>query len=189
MCGPMAVAVASLVATSASAYQASSARKQAGEYEAAVARNNAKVAEWKASDAQDRATTSAMNIGRQVNDMRGKQSAALAANGLDLSSGSPQAVLERTNYYGLEDQRTTLENGNNESWGFKQQASNYRSQAQWSKSAADAENPWMSAGFAALGQAGNVADKWGKGGGDSGGSASAPGAGDPRYAVRGSRGY
>jgi len=162
MCEPTTLAIASMVATGAGAYQASEARKQAGQYDAAVARNNAKVAGWKASEAEDRATTSAMDIGRRTADTRGKQKAALAANGLDLGMGSPQAVLDQTDYYGLQDQRTTIENGNQEAWGYKQQASNYTTQANWSEAKASAENPMLSAGVSMLGSAANVSDKWGK---------------------------
>jgi len=182
MCGPVALAVASMVATGVGAYQGSEARKQAGQYDAAVARNNAKVAGWKASEAEDRATTQAMDIGRRTADTRGKQKAALAANGLDLGMGSPQAVLDQTDYYGLQDQRTTIENGNQEAWGYKQQASNYTTQADWSQRKSDAESPWLSAGTSMLGSAASVADKWGK--------KSVPAADyDPRAGVRGQRGY
>lgn len=162
MCEPTTLAIASMVASGVSAYQGSEARKAAGEYDAAVARNNAQVSKWKASDAEDRATTQAMNIGRQVNDTRGKQSAALAANGLDLGFGSAAGSLEKTDYFGLMDQKTAIENGNNEAWGYRQQASNYETQAKWSSSKASAENPFMSAGLSMLGAAGNVATKWAK---------------------------
>ena len=183
MCEPTTLAVAAMVAGGASAYQASEARKSAGEYDAAVARNNAQVSKWKASDAEDRATTTAMNIGRQVNETRGKQSAALAANGLDLGFGSASESLAKTDYFGLVDQKTAIENGNNETWGYRQQASNYETQANWSSAKANAENPWLSAGMSMLGSAGNVADKWGKT------TPSADTQTDYRAPVRGSRGY
>ena len=131
MCDPVTLSVAAMVAGGASAYQASEARKAGAEYDSAVARNNAQVSKWKASDAEDRATTNAMNIGRQVNDVRGKQSAALAANGLDLGFGSAAGSLAKTDYFGLVDQKTAIENGNNEAWGFRQQASQYETQAKW----------------------------------------------------------
>lgn len=162
MCDPVSLAVAGMVASGASAYQASEARKAGAEYDAAVARNNVQVAKWKASDAEDRATTQAMNIGRQVNDTRGRQSAALAANGLDLGFGSTAGSLAKTDYFGLMDQKTAIENGNTEAWGFRQQASQYETQANWASSKASAENPWLSAGMSMLGSSGNVADKWGK---------------------------
>lgn len=182
MCEPTSVlVVASMVAAGASAYQASSARKAGAEYDAAVARNNAQVAQWKAADAEDRATTNAMNIGRHVNDTRGKQSAALAANGLDIGFGSAAGSLEKTDYFGLVDQKTAIENGNNEAWGLRQQASQYKTQAEWSSSKAGAENPWLSAGMSMLGSAGSVADKWGK--------TSSVDVADPRAGVRGQRGY
>lgn len=183
MCDPVTLSVAAMVAGGASAYQASEARKAGAEYDSAVARNNAQVSKWKASDAEDRATTNAMNIGRQVNDVRGKQSAALAANGLDLGFGSAAGSLAKTDYFGLVDQKTAIENGNNEAWGFRQQASQYETQAKWASSKASAENPWLSAGMSMLGSAGNVADKWGKT------TPTADTQTDYRAPVRGSRGY
>jgi len=156
------LAVAAMATSAASAYQSSEARKEAGKYDAAVSRNNAKVSEWKASEAEDRATDQAMRVGRQTSDLRGKQKAAFAANGLDLGMGSPQAVLDQTDYYGLEDQRTATANGASEAWGYRQQGSNFTAQADWSQRKSDAESPWLSAGMSALGSASTVADKWGK---------------------------
>ncbi len=181
MCAVVPLAIAAIAASGVSAYQGSEARKASGEYDAAVARNNAQVSKWKASDAEDRATTQAMNIGRQVNDTRGKQSAALAANGLDLGFGSTAGSLEKTDYFGLMDQKTAIENGNNEAWGYRQQASNYETQAKWSSSKASAENPFMSSATSMLGSAATVASKWGK--------TSDTTTTDPRDAVRGQRGY
>lgn len=182
MCGAVPLVIAGMVAQGVSAYQGSEARKAAGEYDAAVARNNAQVSKWKASDAEDRATTQAMNIGRQVNDTRGKQAAALAANGLDLGFGSTAGSLAKTDYFGLMDQKTAIENGNKEAWGYRQQASDYATQAAWSSRKASSENPFLSAGMSLLGSAGSVADKWSK-------TPSAAADVDPRAGVRGQRGY
>lgn len=162
MCAPMALAVASMVASGVGAMQASESRKSAANYNAAVAEQNARVAGWQAEDAQNRATDNAMRVGRQQADMRGKQKAALAANGLDLGSGSPQAVLDQTDYYGLEDQRTALQNGETEAWGLRTKQSQYKTEGQWQRNSASAENPMMSGMLGMLGSAGNVADKWGR---------------------------
>lgn len=142
------------------AYQSSAAAKAGAQYQAAVATNNAKVEEWKAQDAENRADLDAQALGRKIASVRGQQKATMGANGVDMSFGSAQATLDQTDFYGLEDQKTTIDNGNKEAWAARTRAANYKTDAAWASSRAKSENPLLAGGLSLLGSAGNIAEKW-----------------------------
>lgn len=142
------------------AYQSSAAAKAGANYQAAVATSNAKVEEWKAQDAENRADLEAQNLGRKIASVRGQQKAAMGANGVDLGFGSAQVTLDQTDFYGLQDQKTVIDNGNTEAWGARTRAANFKTEAAWASSRAKSENPLLAGGLSLLGSAGNIADKW-----------------------------
>lgn len=153
----------SLAGTGLSAYgsyQQAQGQRTAAKYNAAVARVNAKVAEFKAQDAQDRAQIEAENIGRAQASMRGKQKAAIAANGLDLSSETAGSILNATDFYGLQDQANVISGGEREAWGYRVQGANYRSEAEMQSSRARSISPFGAAAGTLLSGAGSIADKW-----------------------------
>ena len=84
----------------------------------------------------------------------------LGANGVDLGFGSAQATLDQTDFYGLQDQKTVIDNGNTEAWGARVRGNNYKTEAAWASSRAKSENPLLAGGLSLLGSAGNIADKW-----------------------------
>lgn len=155
-----ALSVAGSVVGAIGQYQQASAAKTAAKYESAVASANAKVAEFKAQDVQDRAQQDAENLGRQIAAVRGKQKATIAANGIDLSSGSAQSLLDATDFYGALDQATLANNANKDKWSLQQQASNYKAEAQMQSSRASSISPFTSLATSLLGSAGKLADKW-----------------------------
>lgn len=157
---PLALQVAGALFSAGGAMQSAQASQNAANYQAQVAANNAKVSEWQAQSAEARGVDDAMNIGRKQADTRGKQSAAMAANGLDLGSGSPAALLEQTDYYGLADQKSVVQNASDTAWGLRAKGQSYTAEGEMAKAKADSINPFMSGVTSLLGSAGNVADKW-----------------------------
>lgn len=127
-------------------YQQAQAAKDAAKY-------NQKVSEIQAADARDRGVYEQEALGRKIGAMRGQQRANMAANGVDLSSGTPADVLEQTDYYGLEDQRTLATN-------IEREAAGYSNRARLAGMQADSINPDLSAAGSLLTNAGTVADKW-----------------------------
>jgi hypothetical protein len=151
MCIPM--AAAALVATVASAavsaygaYQQSSAQKTAMKAEA-DATDRERVA------AGERADLQAQRVGQDVSDARGRATAAMGASGVDITSGSSQATLARTDYYGLLDQQTVAKNAQDLDFNYRDRSSQLRSGAAQIR-------PWMSAGGSLLSSAGKVAQSW-----------------------------
>lgn len=147
--GQTAALYASMAGAGVSAYgqyQQAQAMKDAANY-------NRKVAEIQAADARDRGAVEQEQLGRKIGALRGQQTANMAANGLDLSSGTPAALLAQTDYYGLEDQRTLATN-------IEREASGFGNRARLAGMQADGIDPWMSAGGSLLSNAGAVADRW-----------------------------
>jgi hypothetical protein len=149
MCDPTVIAIAGGASAGLGAY---------GQYQQAqaakeTARHNQRLADMQADDARDRGVLESEKMGRKVGSFRGQQRAALAANGLDLTSGTPASLLEQTDYYGLEDQRTVASNTAREVAGYKNRAKAYGMQA-------DNIHPKFQAFTTLLGGGSDVASKW-----------------------------
>lgn len=144
---------ASLLASAAGTGMQMYGQYQQGEAARNAAIYNQKVANLQAQDAQDRGSLEQEALGRKISALRGQQRANMAANGLDLSSGTPEALLDQTDYYGLEDQRTVANNTNREVATYKNRGNLYGMQA-------DSASPLLAAGGSFLTGAGAVADKW-----------------------------
>lgn len=127
-------------------YQQAEAMKDAANY-------NRKLADIQAADARDRGAVEQEQLGRKIGQLRGQQTANMAANGIDLSTGTPAALLDQTNYYGLEDQRTLAAN-------IEREASGFGNRGRLAGMQADSIDPMLSAGGSLLSNAGAVADRW-----------------------------
>lgn len=91
--------IASLAGTAVSvigAMQSANAQAQQANYQAAVAHNNAIIAQRNAIDARNRGAADEERQRMKTAALIGRQTAAMAANGLDLSQGSPLDVLGDT---------------------------------------------------------------------------------------------
>lgn len=148
MCEPVSIALAagSAMLSAYGQYQQADAAKKSAQF-------NQEVANIQARDALKRGEFESEQAGRKVAQLRGRQRVALAANGLDLSYGSPADILEQTDYYGLEDQRTVANNA-------RREASMFANRATMSGMQAASINPGLEAGTSLLGGASNVSDKW-----------------------------
>lgn len=172
------VAVASAAASAAvqgvQASEQAKASKQAADYNAQVANNNAIV------DLQQRSTTlqqgdlEAQNAMRKQASITGDQRAQMSANGIDLTQGSAQDILASTKFLGGIDVNTIQSNAARQAWGYSVQGMNDKSAANLETWRANSINPSqigaMSAGTSILSSIGSAATSYaGKVG--SGGSA------------------
>lgn len=170
MCHP-AVAYAAAALSAYSAYNQSKAAQQQAEYNSVVAANNAKMAEYQAVDAAQRGEQDALAIRRKAAAVRGDQRATMAARGLSLDSGTPQSLLDQTDYFSEADIATARTNAGKEAFAKRSQAQNFQIESQQYKAAADAQNPMLSAAVAGIStyamtsmlgkaDAPGVSDKW-----------------------------
>lgn len=135
--GLAAIGVASLamgaVSTAMSAYgaqQQADAQAQAAQYQAQVALNNQKIAGQYAQQAIADGENKVAAKQQQTSQMIGAQRAAMAANGVQLDSGSPLRLQEDTAKLGNVDALTIRNNAAREAYGYQLQGVSYGQQAQ-----------------------------------------------------------
>lgn len=110
---------------------------QSGRQAAAVASANADSAEAQAQDSINRGNAAADQARRRSRQALGTQTAAAAANGADISTGSALDIFGDTAQFGELDALTTLNNASREAYGLQVQADNFNSQAAASKKQAN----------------------------------------------------
>ena len=156
-------AATSVVGLGMSAYSSMSqarAQRDSANYNAAVQRNNAQVAEWQAKDSIERGNAALEAHQRKVASLKGSQTASMAARGLSLDEGTPINILSDTDYFGKVDGNTITANAAREAWGYKNQAAGYESAGVLSSNQAGNANPGMAAAGTLISGAGMVADRW-----------------------------
>lgn len=141
-------------AAAVGAYTTAQSQKAQNEYMEDVERNNAAMAKNQREDAIMRGGEEANRVQREAERMRGTQVVHLASNGLDISSGTPLAILEDSMFFGQQDANTVRNNAAREAWGYDVQGQNARASAGMYSMAAKANNPGRAAGLSLLSSAG-----------------------------------
>ena len=143
-------------------YQAGQAGAQAARYQAAVARNNAIVSGYNAQQALDQGDAAVTQSQMKTRSLIGAQRAALAANGVDVNSGSALDVQSDSAMLGQLDALTLRYNAQTKANAYLSQAGQYIAQGglfdQQAGSALDASLIGM--GTSLLSGASSVGDKW-----------------------------
>lgn len=154
------LSAAGVAAQSVAASQASAAQKSAYEYQAAVSRNNQKIAEWQAQNEIEKGQEAEVEQRRKIAALKGSQRAGLAAKGLDISTGSALNILTDTDYLGELDVLNIRSNAERAAWAARVQGSNEAANATLLSMRAEAENPLLAGAGTFLSGAGSVADRW-----------------------------
>ena len=105
------------------------AEQQMYEYQAAVDRNNAQIAEWQAVDAEKRGKEEERRQRLLTQQKKGTQRTAFAAAGIDLGSDNVAETLADTEMLGELDALTIRSNAQREAYGYRVQGSNYNASA------------------------------------------------------------
>jgi hypothetical protein len=92
--------------------------------------------------------------------LKGRQRASLAANGVDIGVGSALNILGTTDIMGELDAQTIEQNAIQSAWGYRMQATNYTNDANLKRAGASAINPSGEAFTSALTSARSVASSW-----------------------------
>jgi len=159
MCELMtALTIGSTVLGAVGAVQAGQAAAASGRYTAQVQEMNATLADRRAKDAIERGQIAEQRKRQEVAAIVGKQTAGMAANGVDLTFGSPLDTLIDTATMGEIDALTIRTNANREAYDYKVQAVNSRSNATLSRAQADAAETggYLKAGATILGGGGQA---------------------------------
>lgn len=190
MCEPATMAAISMAGTVlGTAFQAYGQIQQGraaaaqAEYQAAVGRNNAILAQRAADDARLRGEEMARRKAVETRQLTGRQRAVLAANGVLVDQGSALDLTSDTAEIGKLDELTIRSNAEREALGYEAQGMNFNASSQLNQMRADnaLSSGYGSAFGTVLTGAGSVASKWyqfkkegiwGSGGGVGGSSSS-----------------
>jgi hypothetical protein len=137
---------------------AGQAQKNALNYQAQVAQNNAITAQNMAQNASEAAQAKAAAVGMKEAEVGGQIKAAQAAGGVDVNTGSNKAVQISQRELGKLDTLTTQSNEELKAYGFRTQATNF--QAQGGLYRYEAPKAALGADLGAIGQFTGSAAKW-----------------------------
>lgn len=131
----------------------SQALKAQGDFSQYQAEQNARLAEAQAEDATKRGAKEASRLQRQTRGVIGAQRAALAAQGIDISSGTAADIQAETAQFGIDDASTIRQNAIREAYGFQREAINTRAQGQFDRISArsQASSTLLTGGLSAIG--------------------------------------
>lgn len=99
------------------------------EAQARAAEQNAKIAKAQGHDAIIRGGEKELELRRDLARHKGNQRATLAANGIDINSGSALDVQNASISEGEYDAAAIRQNAARERWGYEMEAKNYQTQA------------------------------------------------------------
>jgi len=138
------------------------ANSDAAMYQAAVARNNALVADQNAQYAIEAGRRSESAQRQKTAQLIGAQRASMAANGIDINSGSPLNLQADTAQVGELDALTIRNNAARQAYNFRVQAGDFEANAGLlTMQAANAKKAGNIGAFSSLvGGASSVSDKW-----------------------------
>lgn len=149
------VAVASLVLTAAAGQQQAQAQKKAGQYQQEVSEQNAKLDDFRAGQAATLGSIREEAARAKVRQVAGSQRATLAANGIDLGSGTAVDLVSDTYTLGEADALTQRFNAMNEAWGYRTQGVNDRNSGRFARMTGNAQatGTYLSTAASLAGQA------------------------------------
>lgn len=143
-----------------SSYYSAQSQKASLGLQATIADINAQTAESATQQALYSGQRQEQASRLRTANLKGQQTASLAANGIDLGQGSALRVLTDTDTLGQIDANTIQANAVRSAWGYRTQATNYQNQALQARSAAGAISPGMALATSLLGGATQVAGSW-----------------------------
>ena len=129
------LAVGALVLGAAAGVQQAQAQKAAGQAQEAQAKENAKAANVQAQNAVLTGQIEEDRRRQQTRRMLATQRTAMAANNIDMSSGTALEVLGDTAAIGEQDALTIRANAAREAWGYKGDANNSMNQGRMARAA------------------------------------------------------
>lgn len=130
MCELMTIlTIGSTVMGAAGQMQQAQAASSAAKYNQQVANMNATLSDRRAKDALERGAKEEQRKRQEVQQILGKQQAGMAANGVDLTFGSPLDTIVDTSVLGELDALTIRTNTARENYDYRVQAVNQRAGA------------------------------------------------------------
>ena len=176
------------VTSAIGSYFSAATQKATLKGQAAIADTNARIAELGAQQELFRGQQQVGALTLQAGQLKSRQRAALAANGIDLGVGSAAEIQASTDIMKEIDKNTVEANATRSAFGYRTQAMNFQNEALTARATASAISPGMSAVSSLLGSATSVAASWYRMGGTSD-IAKANASDDPIQSLGESRGW
>lgn len=129
-------------------------------FEASMARINARISELGARSAFERGQKEVASLTMQAGQLKSRQRAAMASNGIDLGEGNAAEVQASTELMKELDKQTLEANAVRSAWGYRVEASNMQSAAMMKEGSAAGISPLMAGASSLLTAAGKVAKSW-----------------------------
>lgn len=129
-------------------------------FEADMSRINARIAELGARSAMDKGQKEVASLTLQAGQLKSRQRAAMAANGIDLGEGSAAEIQASTELMKELDKQTLESNAVRNAWGYRTQGANYQSEALMKQGSAAGISPLMAGASSLLTGASQVASSW-----------------------------
>lgn len=137
----------------ASGYSQASAQRAEGDYQKSIFDINARFAEAQAKDAIKRGDKEAIELTKRAKRLIGSQRVSLAAQGIDIESGTALQIQEDTAELSEADAMTIRNNAWKEAWGYRVQAFDFRNRGEFAKMSSRnrARNTLLTSGIQAAG--------------------------------------
>lgn len=129
-------------------------------FEASMADINARIAELGARSAFEQGQQQIAGLTMRAGQLKGSQRAAMAANGVDLGSGSAAEVQASTEIMKEIDKNTLEANAVRSAWGYRTEAANLQSGAAMKRGSAAGISPFATGASSLLTGASQVASSW-----------------------------
>jgi hypothetical protein len=148
------------VTSAIGSYFSAATQKATLKGQAAIADTNARIAELGAQSILNQGQQQVGALTLKAGQLKSSQRAALAANGIDLGTGSAVEIQASTDIMKEIDSNTLTANAVRSAWGYRTQAVNFENEALTKRATAGAISPFGSAAGSLLGSAGSVAGSW-----------------------------
>lgn len=133
MCEPTTLAVIGIGLTLLGGAYTADAQKKAGQAQEEQSQENAKAADTAARNTTLSAQVEEDRRRQQTRQMLASQRTALAANNVDMSTGTPMEILGDTAAIGEQDALTIRANAARQAWGYQVEANNERNAGRMAK--------------------------------------------------------
>lgn len=141
-------------------YYSAQMQKSSLQFQAEMQQINARIMEGQAQAELMNGQQQIAALTMQAGQLKGRQRASLAANGVDLGVGSAAELQASTDIMKEIDVNQINANAVQAAWGKRLQATNLSNDALQKRATASSLSPMMAAGTSLLGSAGAVASSW-----------------------------
>lgn len=152
----MVLQIGGAATSAAGSYYGAKSQQSSLNFQAQLADINARMAEQTAQSELSRGQKQVASLTLKAGQLKSKQRANMAANGVDLGVGSAAEVQASTDIMKEIDKNTIEANSVRSAWGYRTQAANFKNDALIKRASASSIDPFGSATTSLLGSASSI---------------------------------